>query len=282
MFKLVSIEDRIQVPARLFGYPRLEALEHAVNKRFSDKIIPGVGLCIAFWDWIEIGEDSLQILSGDSSTQCSFRVVVFAPFEGEAVFGRISGACKNGIFMELGFFDAIVLPKEQLPKPSVFDEQERAWIWKPSFDGVEQTMYMDVTNEHVFRVREILYDDQSKIPPAERAKEDRNPMSIIASLYDDVLEDTQGLGDPLWWYEEGEDDGDLAEGDGAEDIDGDAEYDEEAYPTTEEGNALTQEDEQPAGKQENEEMTDWNGEEDQGNEAQPMDATKTEMQLHGA
>ncbi|PXF49817.1 DNA-directed RNA polymerase III subunit RPC8 [Gracilariopsis chorda] len=214
MFKLVTIEDVVLVPARLFGYPRLESLEYVINKRLSDKIIPGVGLVIAFWDWVKVGEDALQIHSGESNTKCTFRVVVFSPFEGEAVFGRVSGAYDGGVFMELGFFDAITVKKENLPRPSSYDEDERVWIWKPTFEeeGEAQTFYMDVTNESVFRVMELMFEDSWRIPPTERNVEGRNPMSIFAALYDEAVQDNQGLGDPLWWYEEGEGEDEGEEG----------------------------------------------------------------------
>ncbi|CAN8074406.1 unnamed protein product [Agarophyton chilense] len=216
MFKLVTIEDVLLVPARLFGHPRLNALEHVVNKRLSDKVIPGVGLVIAFWDWIKVGEDALQIHSGECSTKCTFRVVVFAPFEGELLFGRVSGAFNEGMFLEMGFFDAITVPLENLPRPSHFDESERVWIWKPVFDegGEPQTYFMDVTNESVFRAMEVTFEDTWRVPPSEKKGDARNPMSIVGTLFDAVLQDNQGLGDPLWWYEEeeGDQDEEMVEG----------------------------------------------------------------------
>lgn len=205
MFKLVKIEDVLMLAPRLFGYPRLEALEYVVNKRLSDKIIPGVGLVIAFWDWVKVGEDALHIQTGECGTRCIFRVVVFAPFEGELMFGRISGAYDGGVFMELGFFDAITIPTKNLPKPSLYNEKERVWIWKPTFDGGEpQTFYMDITNESVFRVVEMVFEDAWRIPPSEKKEDGWNSMSIIGALYDEVVQDNQGLGDPLWWHEESE------------------------------------------------------------------------------
>lgn len=247
MFKLVTIEDTILLPAHLFGAPRLRALEHMVNKRYSDRVIAGHGLCIALWDFLKAGEDRLVVQSGESSTECVFRLVVFSPFPGEVIFGRIGGSHEKGISVEVGFFDDIHVDKAGLPKPSTYDEKERVWIWKPEQEEDEvtdaaQALYMDVTNECVLRVENCYYENRRKIKPSEREKEGSgSAMSIEGAIYDEVTEDNQGLGDPLWWFEgEGEEgeqveggevDGDEVEGEAAEadeyDGEGDARYEEE-------------------------------------------------------
>lgn len=235
MFKLVIIEETIQVPAKLFGIERLAALEHMVNKKFSDSVIPGVGLCVALWDWVSIGEDRLVMQSGQSSTVCIFRMVVFAPFEGEVVFSRINASNECGLFVEMGFFDSIHIPKAKLPVPTDWDREEKVWIWRPEFgegetgDGATaQALYMDVSNECVFRVVESQYEDWSSVPPSEREVEkESSAMSLIGSLFDSVVEDNQGLGDPLWWYEDEEEavngDDEIEEGGDVEQVNGEEE-----------------------------------------------------------
>lgn len=296
MFKLVKIEEIVQVPARLFGKPRLLALEHEVNRRFANKVIARVGLCVALWDWVSVGEDRLVAQTGEASTRCVFRLVVFAPFEGEVVFARVGASHETGLFLEVGFFDSIHVPQKRLPAVSVWDAKEKVWIWQPTTgeedagadgglessagvgialdstntdahavgsgadtgtdtgadagadaaadaatgtvavgtdgayvgadapdvaDGAAQKLYMDVTNESVFRVLEVQYDDRSALPPSERdAGNQTAVMMVIGTLQDENLADIQGLGDPLWWYE-GDDFEEAAEEDAAVYADGD-------------------------------------------------------------
>lgn len=236
MFKLVTIKDTILVPAHLFGAKRLTALEHMVNKRFSDRVIGGHGLCIGLWDFIRVGEDHLVVQSGECSTECTFRLVVFCPFPGEVVYGRISGSHKGGMFVEMGFFDGVHIDKGLLPRPSDFDEKENVWIWRPEIgegeeEGAGQTLYMDATNECVFRVVECEFENLSRVKPSDREISGNGgvggAMSIAGGLYDEVLEDNQGLGDPLWWDEgeaeelgDGEEGGDVGEGEWAQTEDG--------------------------------------------------------------
>lgn len=244
MFKLVTIKDTVLVPAHLFGVSRLKALEHMVNKRYSDRVIAEHGLCIALWDFLKVGEDRLVVQSGEASTVCIFRLVVFCPFPGEVIFGRISGSHEKGLVVEVGFFEGVHVDTAGLPKPSNFDEKERVWIWKPEQeeDGgadAAQALYMDVTNECVLRVERCEYENRRKIKPSEREKEGvGNAMSIEGAIYDEVTGDNQGLGDPLWWFEgeeEGEEvgeeeDGEAgAAGEAGEEGEGGEGYDGEAY-----------------------------------------------------
>lgn len=213
MFTLVTIEETILVPSHLFGKPRLSALEHMVNKRFSDRVIASAGLGIGLWDWVSIGEDRLVTQSGESSTVCVFRLVVFRPFEGEVIFSRINASHDTGIYLELEFFDAVHVERGALPRPTRWDEGEKVWIWRYDVEGGEGIeFYLDVSNECVFRVKECGFENWGRIRPGDRdAEGGKGAMWIEGVLFDEVLEDNQGLGDPLWWDEEGE-----AEGDGGD------------------------------------------------------------------
>lgn len=213
MFKLVTVEDTVVVPARLFGHGRTQVLEHVINKQMSDRVIPGVGLIIALWDLLSIGEDRLVRNSGKSTTDCRFRILVFSPFPGEAIFSRVGLSTDAGILTYLGFFNHVWVPKDQLPRPSCCEvddtypeaDSSRVWVWRPKFDGEnEMAYYMDLSTEAVVRVTSIEYDDRP--PSGHNTGECRmsNVMIVKASLYDDVSDDNQGLGDPRWWYEDPE------------------------------------------------------------------------------
>lgn len=221
MFKLVTLEDTITVPARLFGHARELSIENVINKRLSDRVIPHIGLVIAVWDLLSLGDSKLVRGTGDSATLVRFRVVVFAPFVGETVFARVLASTEAGLGAHTDFFHAIWVPKERLPKPSEFDAAEKVWQWKPTFDGdVQMSYFMDATNDTVVRVTAVEYNDNRDANRASTSARDTKPanvMTIKASLYDEFNDDNQGLGDPLWWYEEQEEeeDGGQASGDDA-------------------------------------------------------------------
>lgn len=220
MFKLVTVEDTIVVPAHLFGHGRTQGLEYVINRQMSDRVVPGVGLVIALWDLLSIGDDKLAQNSGVSTTDCRFRILVFSPFVGEAIFANVGHSTSSGLLAYLGFFDLIWVPKEQLPQPSTFEDEDNVWVWRPKFDGeIETTYYMDSSNETVLRVTSVDYNDR---PASARNTDEQsvsNVMVIKASLYDAVSDDNQGLGDPRWWYEEPEDDAELAQDEDGQQMD---------------------------------------------------------------
>lgn len=203
MFKLITVEETLLTAPHHFKHPPLSALEYAANERISDRLLPQHGLLLFVWDFLDIGPHQLVLSTGHASTLCKFRVLTFAPALGEAIFTRIHASHANGVVLDMGFFDNIHVDKGLLPKGSVWDKNENVWIWKSGEGEEEATLYMDVGNESVVRVKDINWIEGG-----------RGGMRVEASLHDDVLEGNQGLGDPLWWYEEEED---YAEGGTGED-----------------------------------------------------------------
>lgn len=65
MFKLVNLMDKIRVTPDLFRLPLEEAIRGELNKRFANRVIINVGLCIALYDILEIKESF--IYQGDGS-----------------------------------------------------------------------------------------------------------------------------------------------------------------------------------------------------------------------
>lgn len=198
-----------------------------MNKHISDRVIPHTGLCIAVWDIVSLADDKLVRHAGTASCDAVFRALVFAPFVGEVIPTRIGPSTDAGVLAYLRFFNIVWVPSAALPVPCAFDEADKVWAWTPKVDddGKEEgegeegegeglRNYMDGGNESVVRVTAVEYDEQV----ATRGGVDDNgsgsdvkkssgySMVIKAAMYDEVSEDNQGLGDPAWWYEEGDGD----------------------------------------------------------------------------
>ena len=47
-----TIQDLIQIKPHDFGKPSAQAIKDAINSKYSNKIVPGVGLCVALWDLV--------------------------------------------------------------------------------------------------------------------------------------------------------------------------------------------------------------------------------------
>lgn len=132
-----------------------------------------------------------------------FRYAVFRPFIYETVVGKVKSSNPDGVHVNLGFFDDILIPADRLQHPSRFDQTEQVWIWTyETEDGNCHDLYMDVKKEIRFQVVEEMFVDVSPSAPeaseaAEKEKRERearqSPYTIIGSA------SRPGLGLLEWW-----------------------------------------------------------------------------------
>jgi DNA-directed RNA polymerase subunit E'/Rpb7 len=115
MFRLVVIEDVIQVPPSLFSMERFDAMELVVNRKYSNTVLSGVGVCVSLWDWVEAGDDRLMPHTGDANTGCKFRLLVFAPMQGEVLWGHINKCHGDGVTIDMDFIGGIEVARAELP-----------------------------------------------------------------------------------------------------------------------------------------------------------------------
>ncbi|KAI9788439.1 MAG: DNA-directed RNA polymerase III subunit rpc25 [Peltula sp. TS41687] len=193
MFILTTISDLIQISPADFGKLSVEALEDNINAKYANKVIQNIGLCICMWDLLETSEGlighgtglanvngksifdlisrnnhyafnlyKIQLLINQScAAHFEFRLVVFRPFKGEVLLGKISSSSALGIKIRLDFFDDIFVPGNLLFGGSRFDHVEQVWVWES--EGTK--LYFDKNESVLFRVESEEWNDQA---PAER------------------------------------------------------------------------------------------------------------------
>jgi DNA-directed RNA polymerase III subunit RPC8 len=131
-----------------------KALTQEVDRKYSNKIIQDFGLCICLWDFESVGEGYIYPCDGHAHTQASFRLLMFRPFVGEVITGKIMKADREGMKVQIEFFDDIWIPAYNMPHPSVFDEAEQVWVWKHESGD---KFYMDMYEEIRFRVTHLNF-----------------------------------------------------------------------------------------------------------------------------
>lgn len=112
-----------------------KVLIEQIEAKYSNKIILNVGLGIVFYDFITIGDPYIYPGQGAPVQIVQFRLVVFRPFVGEVLTGRVIQSNKDGIKISLEFFDDIIVPSTHLQNPSVFNSSSNLWIWKYETEG---------------------------------------------------------------------------------------------------------------------------------------------------
>lgn len=193
MFKLVRITDVVLIRPSDFSASRLLALEESINHKYSDRILPGHGLCIRFFDFVTIGEDRLIPGDGCSHTTTTFRLVVFCPYIGETCHGKISEATTQGVRINMGFFDDVWVGVKEMPKGSYFDKESQSWFWE--VDGAE--FFLDEGLRVCFEVVGIRWrrkDTQPKVVEDMETVKKEVPFMIVEGTLD-----KEGLGDFDWW-----------------------------------------------------------------------------------
>ena len=64
-----------------------EAITAALNEKYPNRVVPQLGLCIALYDVVAVGEAQIHPGSAAHHTHVEFRLVVFRPFVGEVLEG---------------------------------------------------------------------------------------------------------------------------------------------------------------------------------------------------
>ncbi|KDR81078.1 hypothetical protein GALMADRAFT_241694 [Galerina marginata CBS 339.88] len=247
MFQLAILKDTLPIHPSNFGAPPEDALIAEINKKYANRVLHNVGLCICVFDLSQAGEGRVRYGDGLLWYKVVFRLVVFRPFTSEVIIAKVKSSDEEGIRLTVGFFDDLFIPVQYLPQPSAFDPNERSHFWIPDSPLTSPSelldtptagrMYIDQAEVLRVRVEADGFCDDEPGPPrvldgvvldragvGEKEKEKgwerrRAVYSVTCSIAE------QGLGPVAWWNDsriEGEEDEDgEVDGDGDGDGDGD-------------------------------------------------------------
>lgn len=114
MFVLSKFSDIVKLTPSTFSIATETALTSTINAKFSNKVVQDVGLCICLFDILQSSDGIVQAGDGCAYVTVEFRLVVFRPFIGEVLTGKIANCSQDGIRISLGFFDDIFIPSHLL------------------------------------------------------------------------------------------------------------------------------------------------------------------------
>ncbi|RYO99178.1 hypothetical protein DL763_001668 [Monosporascus cannonballus] len=192
MFILTKIADLVQIAPSQFEKHSRIAIEDNINTKYSNRVIQKVGLCICMYDLLWASEGLIGHGTGMVNVNVEFRMIVFRPFKGEAILGRISSATPEGIHIRTDFFEEIFVPYKELPENTEFVHNEQAWTW--IVDG--EPMYYDKNEMVRLQVIDETWNDQMPDSAEQEALDKAkkvSPYNIQGSML------KEGLGVCLWW-----------------------------------------------------------------------------------
>ncbi|OCH89804.1 polymerase III polypeptide H [Obba rivulosa] len=213
MFQLSIIKDTVAVHPSNFGLPPEHAVTNELNKKYANRVLHDVGLCVCVFDLSEVGEGKVRYGDGFLWYKVIFRLVVFRPFASEVLLAKVKSSDEDGIRLTLGFFDDVHVPQMFLPEPCAFDPNERAFFWLPNSEATSthdmldspltDRMYIDTGEVVRVRVEHDEFNDDEPGPPKasegvqQQRERRRPPYTITCSIAE------QGLGPTAWWQNAG-------------------------------------------------------------------------------
>eukprot|EP00268_Persea_americana_P027081 TRINITY_DN2657_c1_g1_i11.p1 TRINITY_DN2657_c1_g1~~TRINITY_DN2657_c1_g1_i11.p1 ORF type:complete len:194 (-),score=31.40 TRINITY_DN2657_c1_g1_i11:672-1253(-) len=156
MFSLSKIEHKMILPPYLLSLPLVEALKGELERLFLDKVIPNLGLCISVYDILKVEDGFIVPGEGAPTYKVIFRLVMFRPFVGEILDGKIEKSGPAGLRLTLGFFSDIHVPVHLIPSPNRMENGIWIWLYGSSEEGVNE-MFLDLNQQIRFRVLSIKY-----------------------------------------------------------------------------------------------------------------------------
>lgn len=186
MFVLSQIEHNLPMPPNLLSRPLVDAIKSELERLFLDKVVANLGLCVSVYDIVAVEGGFIFPGEGCSTYKVSFRLLMFRPFTGEVLVGKISGYDEKGLQVSLDFFSDICIPAHLMQFGTVRGEDGR-WLLKSGDDE----LYLDIDDDIRFLVSSIKYPPI----PVEQKEDDKPfaPMQINGSIKGD------GLGLLAWW-----------------------------------------------------------------------------------
>jgi len=90
MFVLCTLEDKLRVQPGDLGKPTLEAVTAEIERTYIDKVVPDLGLVITLY----VSGGYVFPSDGAAHFDTKFRLVVFKPFIGEVLVGKLKACDK--------------------------------------------------------------------------------------------------------------------------------------------------------------------------------------------
>ncbi|CAA6654554.1 unnamed protein product [Spirodela intermedia] len=182
MFCLSVIQHDLRYRPTCLASLFIRLLEGSLN------VISNLGLCVSVYDIQSVEGGFIFPGDGASTYKVVFRLVMFRPFVGEVLIGKLEASSESGLKVSLGFFNDIHIPRHLLQQPCTLGK-DGVWTW----DYSGSLLSLDIDEQIRFRVSNIKYP-----PIPVRQEEDAKPfapMEITGDIYGD------GLGLVSWWEE---------------------------------------------------------------------------------
>jgi DNA-directed RNA polymerase III subunit RPC8 len=89
MFIISELQDKVRVQPQDLSRTPEDAVTAVIEQQYLDKVIPNLGLVVTVYDVLSIEGGLVYPNNGAAFFDVTFRLVVFRPFVGEVLVGRL-------------------------------------------------------------------------------------------------------------------------------------------------------------------------------------------------
>jgi DNA-directed RNA polymerase III subunit RPC8 len=159
MFVLAIVEDKLKILPEQFDRDSRDVLIEQIDSKYSNKVLLEVGLCISFYDILEVQDAFVYPAEGSCHQVVKFRLIIYRPFVNEVLKGKLIHSDAEGVRVSMGFFDDIHIPASCLRQPASFNPGKKVWTWHYHGDENEESQELDmIIGEDVcFRVTDCVF-----------------------------------------------------------------------------------------------------------------------------
>ncbi|KAL5058765.1 hypothetical protein RYX36_030369 [Vicia faba] len=181
MFYLSKIEHKLTLPPSLLALPIGEAIHTELERLFLDKVIANLGLCVSVYDIVSMEGGSIFPGDGAPTYLVVFNLIMFRPFPGEIITGKLVSSDADGLRLSIGFFDDIYIPTHHMPNPNRYEPENSnknkgTWFWDYGED-IDSSFSINYTDEIKFQVQSVSYPPI----PVEQPKESKPFAPMLVS-----------------------------------------------------------------------------------------------------
>ncbi|MEM4563310.1 MAG: DNA-directed RNA polymerase [Thermofilum sp.] len=128
MYKLVMIEDIVDIPPHLFGKQLEEAALEVLRETYEGRVVEGVGLVISVLS-VEVSPEG-YLTFGDPSSyhECRFVALVYNAIPNEVVEGEVVLVENIGLTVRLGVIDGFVHRSQVFPTKDVIYDRDQGVV----------------------------------------------------------------------------------------------------------------------------------------------------------
>lgn len=107
MYKLYTLEHVVEIPPEKFGHPKVQSAYEILSKEYQGIVDNDFGFIISIIEIIDVGPGKIIHNSAGTFHPVKFSLLAYKSEEAEIVEGEVVDALDMGIFIKLGYLDAM-------------------------------------------------------------------------------------------------------------------------------------------------------------------------------